>query len=157
MPQLENPQFNVVLVEPEIPTNTGNIGRTCVGMNSRLHLVGKLGFDIDDRSVKRAGLDYWSDLDLVLHESFATWLSTVPDPQRVFFYTTKVEKPHYSVSYKRGDYLVFGKETKGLDASILEQFNSQCVTVPFVGPIRSFNLSNTVSIALSEGMRQLSQ
>ena len=144
------------MIEPEIPTNTGNIGRSCIGMASSLHLVGQLGFDIDDKAVKRAGLDYWPNIDLKIHDSFESWLGTVPDTDRIFFFTTKVERAHHSVKYRRGDYLVFGKETKGLDPDILKRFQDQSVTIPFPGPIRSFNLSNAVSIALAEGYRQLS-
>ena len=112
--------FNIVLVEPEIPTNTGNIGRTCVGSYSHLHLVHPLGFEITDTRLKRAGLDYWGDLQVTHHKGYDQWFQTVPDPSRVFFFTTKVDRPYFSVDYKPGDYLVFGPETRGLSKSVLE-------------------------------------
>lgn len=146
--------LNIVLVEPEIPANTGNIGRTCVGTWSKLHLVGKLGFEINDTRLKRAGLDYWPELDWVHHPTFEQWWDSVPDKSRVFFFTTKSKKPFYNIDFQPGDYLVFGKETKGLDESILKSYPEQTVTVPFPGRVRSFNLSNTVAMALSEGVRQ---
>lgn len=150
------PNFKVVLVEPEIPTNTGNIGRTCVGMNSELHLVGELGFEITDKAVKRAGLDYWPNLSLYQQPSLESWTAEQGSMERVFFFTTKVDRPFYDVDFQVGDTFVFGKETKGLPESLLQEYPDQCVTIPFVGPIRSFNLSNAVCMALSEGMRQLS-
>lgn len=147
--------FKVVLVEPEIPNNTGNIGRTCIGMWSELHLVEPLGFDIDDKAVKRAGLDYWPELELFRYENLECWLEQVSNPTRVFYFTTKVDRPFYDISFQQGDTFVFGKETKGLPEDLLKKYPEQCVTIPFVGPIRSFNLSNAVSMVLSEGMRQL--
>lgn len=147
--------FNVVLVEPEIPNNTGNIGRTCVGLNAKLHLVGKLGFEISDKQLKRSGLDYWPHLNWQQYESFEEWEQSVPDSSRVFYFTTKAQKSFYDTELRKGDYLVFGKETKGLDNSLIQSRIDQCVKLPMIGPIRSQNLSNTVAVALYEGIRQL--
>ena len=147
--------FNVVLVEPEIPQNTGNIGRTCVGTHSHLHLVGQLGFELSDKQLRRAGVDYWPNLQWTHHATWDEWWSQIPDTGRVFFVETKVENSFYDVEFREGDWLVFGKETKGLRPEILKKFPDQSVTLPFPGPIRSFNLANAVSMALGEGMRQL--
>lgn len=146
--------FNIVLVNPEIPNNTGNIGRLCVGSESRLHIVKPMGFEITDSRVKRAGLDYWPDLDLTIHESFDALLEKVEDPARMFFFTTKAEKAYYQNEFKEGDWLIFGKESKGLDQEMVEKYKSQLVKIPFGGKVRSFNLSNAVAMALGEGMRQ---
>jgi tRNA (cytidine/uridine-2'-O-)-methyltransferase len=119
-----------------------------------LHLVGKLGFELTEKRVRRAGLDYWSDLELVRHSSWETWWQQVFDPDRVFFFSTKAQKSLYQAEFKAGDWLVFGRETKGLDASVLEQYPDQAYKIPFPGPIRSFNLSNAVAMVLGEGLRQ---
>lgn len=147
--------FRVVLVEPEIPNNTGNIGRTCIGAAAELHLVGKLGFEINDKRLKRAGLDYWKHLSWHQHESFEAWLSQVEDTSRIHLFTTKTKKTIYRSSFQKGDWLVFGKETKGLSADILGMFPDQHVTLPMYGPIRSLNLANAVSIGLYEAIRQV--
>jgi len=147
--------FNVVLIEPEIPQNTGNIGRNCVGFNSRLHLVGPLGFELSDKQVKRAGLDYWPHLELQQYQCWQDWWAQIEDPSRVFFFTTKVAKAHYDVEFKQGDWLVFGKETKGLPEEIHSSFASKLVTLPFPGKVRSFNLANAVSMGVSEAYRQI--
>jgi tRNA (cytidine/uridine-2'-O-)-methyltransferase len=147
--------FNVVLIEPEIPNNTGNIGRTCVGTNSRLHLVGKLGFELTDRYLKRAGLDYWKDVDWVHHKNWDEWWTLVKDPSRVFYFSTKATKPYYESHYQLGDWLVFGKETKGLDESLIKENDAQALTIPQYGPIRSLNVANAVAIVLYEAIRQL--
>ncbi|MCB9027426.1 MAG: tRNA (cytidine(34)-2'-O)-methyltransferase [Bdellovibrionaceae bacterium] len=149
--------FNIVLVEPEIPQNTGNIGRTCVGTWSKLHLVGPLGFNIEDKQLKRAGLDYWPELSWQYYQNRSSWLKTVPDPQRAFLFTTKASKSFYDIELQEGDWFVFGKETKGLDKKWLEENWGQAVTLPFPGKVRSFNLSNCVAMVLGEGLRQLSQ
>ena len=151
---MTSPRVNIVLVNPEIPNNTGNIGRLCVGSESRLHIVKPMGFEISDSRVKRAGLDYWSDLDLAIHESFDALLEKVEDPARMFFFTTKAEKAYYQNEFKEGDWLIFGKESKGLDQEMVEKYKSQLVKIPFGGKVRSFNLSNAVAMALGEGMRQ---
>lgn len=147
--------MNVVLIEPEIPQNTGNIGRLCVGAWAKLHLVGRLGFEINDRQLKRAGLDYWVHLDFTHHPTWESWWKQVPDPSRVFFLSTKGKRSIYDVSVRPGDWFVFGRETKGLDRSILEQFKDQVATIPFPGNIRSFNLANAAAMVVGEGLRQL--
>lgn len=147
--------FSVVLVEPEIPNNTGNIGRTCVGVNSRLQLIEPLGFEISDKKLKRAGLDYWPYLHWERFKSLEEWLTTVSDLSRIFFFSTKGKKNLYEASFDRGDYFIFGKETKGLNSFILESFSEQIYTIPMIGPIRSLNLANSVSVVLYEGFRQL--
>ncbi len=148
--------FNIVLVEPQIPNNTGNVGRLGVATKSRLHLIGPYGFEISDSRLKRAGLDYWKDLEVCYYESFQEWYETVPDPSRVFFFTANTDQSFYKQELQAGDYLVFGKEATGLNPEIVEQFQSQLVTIPFPGKVRSFNLANAVAIAVSEGLRQLS-
>lgn len=151
--------FRIVLVEPEIPQNTGNIGRTCVATNCELHLVGKMGFEINDTNVKRAGLDYWPHLNWYHHESYEKWwdmvLNSAQNPERVFFLTTKVKQTIYDVSFKHGDWLVFGKETKGLDPKIIQAHQKTAVTIPQFGPVRSLNLATSVAIVAYEGIRQL--
>lgn len=151
-----NKLFNVVLIEPEIPNNTGNIGRTCIGAASSLHLVGKLGFEIDDKKLKRAGLDYWVHLNWQHHKTLEDWLAIVPDKSRMHLFTTKATQTIFDTEIRQGDWLIFGKETKGLSPEILQMFPNQLVTLPMHGPIRSLNLSNAVSIGLYEGIRQIS-
>lgn len=141
-------------MEPEIPQNTGNIGRTCVGTNSSLHLIEPLGFEINDRQLKRAGLDYWPELDFHIHSSWDSWLQGVKDLERVFLFTTKTKKIFYEETFQSGDWFVFGKETKGLDESLRIQYSDRCLTLPMIGPIRSYNLANAVSMVLGEGIRQ---
>lgn len=148
-------RFNVVLVEPEIGANTGNIGRTCVGLEAKLHLVGKLGFSITDKQLRRAGLDYWPYLDFVHHQSWDDWWREVPDPSRVFFFSTKAQVSLFETQFREGDWLVFGKETKGLDSEILEKFSDQVRRIPMTGPIRSLNVATAVAVVLFEGYRQL--
>jgi tRNA (cytidine/uridine-2'-O-)-methyltransferase len=148
--------FHVVLVEPEIAANTGNIGRTCVGMNAKLHLVGKLGYNITDRRLKRAGLDYWPHLDFVHHPTWDAWWSGVPDTSRVFFFSTKAKRSLYEPSFQRGDWFVFGRETRGLDPEIVERFAPQVLRIPMLGPIRSLNIATAAAIVLFEGYRQVS-
>jgi tRNA (cytidine/uridine-2'-O-)-methyltransferase len=147
--------FNVVLVEPEIPQNTGTTGRSCVGYWSHLHLVGKLGFDVSDKQLKRAGLDYWPDLEWSQHPSWEMCFKEVSQPSRLHLFSKKAETSFYDAKFEKGDWLVFGKETKGLDSSIVRQFPGQVYRIPFPGPIRSFNLSNSVAMVLSEAFRQL--
>lgn len=149
--------INVVLIEPEIPSNTGNIGRSCVGFKANLHVVGKLGFDLSDKRLKRAGLDYWPHLTFRHHLDFKSWWREVADPSRVFFFTTKSSADFSKVSLRSGDWLVFGKETKGLDEGLLTEFKNQCVTIPMSGPIRSLNLATSVAIVLFEAHRQALQ
>ncbi|ANW95747.1 tRNA methyltransferase [Wenyingzhuangia fucanilytica] len=146
--------LNIVLVHPQIPNNTGNIGRLCVGCNAKLHLVKPLGFEITDTKVKRAGLDYWKDLDLTIHESFDDLLKLIDHEERMFLLSARAETSIYETTFKNGDWLVFGKEAKGLSAEIQEQYPNQLRTIPFPGPIRSFNLGNAVAMVLGECLRQ---
>lgn len=153
-PKYPQTLFNVVLIEPLIPQNTGNIGRTCCGMWSHLHLVEPMAFKIDDTKLKRAGLDYWPNLHWEIHPDWQTWLKRVPDQKRIVFFETKQNKTHFDQTYEIGDWLVFGKETKGIPEELLQQFPNQVVSIPFPGKIRSFNVSNAVSIGLAEAYRQ---
>lgn len=152
---MNKPNFNIVLVNPQIPNNTGNIGRLCVGSLSKLHLVKPLGFEITDSRVKRAGLDYWGDLDLTYHDNFGDLVSSIKDMSRVFFFTTRANTTYYDVDYKEGDWLIFGREADGLPKEIVEKYMKNCVKIPFPGTVRSFNLGNAVAMALGEGLRQL--
>lgn len=154
MKRLASPFFNVVLVEPEIGANTGNVGRTCVGLNSKLHLVGKLGFEITDRRLKRAGLDYWPYLDFVHHATWDDWWAQVDRPDRVFFFSTKATQSTFETQFQPGDWLVFGRETRGLDPWVIEKFASQTRKIPMTGPIRSLNLATAVAVVLFEAFRQ---
>lgn len=153
--EFPKPTFHIVLIEPEIPQNTGNIGRTCVGTNCELHLVGKLGFEITDKNLKRAGLDYWQHLVWHHHTTIEDWLKVVPDQSRVFYFTTKSKTKYTDQSYQLGDWFVFGKETKGLDPAILRSNKERAITIPQLGPTRSLNLATSVAIAAYEGIRQV--
>lgn len=153
----DEPLFNVVLVEPEIHHNTGNIGRTCVAMNCDLHLVDPLGFSLDDKHVKRAGLDYWSQLRLTRHNNFMAWESQLQPEARCYFFSTKATQSFFDVDYQPGDSLVFGPETRGLSSEILQKYSHCLVTIPMIGSTRSLNLSNAVAIAVFEGFRQVSR
>jgi tRNA (cytidine/uridine-2'-O-)-methyltransferase len=146
--------MNVVLVHPEIPSNTGNIGRTCVAMNVHLHLVEPLGFQITDAQVKRAGLDYWPHLKLTHYNNIESWEQQAQVNSRFFFFTTKTTRSYFDVKFEKGDSLVFGPETSGLPASLLEKYAAQAVTIPMIGETRSLNLSNAVAIAVYEAYRQ---
>ncbi len=150
-----NPKFNVVLVEPEIPSNTGNIGRTCVGTGSTLHLIKPFGFELSDKKLKRAGLDYWQHLNWHTYENIKEVFAKITDPSRAFFMTTKTDKTLYENQFQEGDWLFFGKETKGLPEALLNDHKEQCLTIPISGEIRSFNLSNAVCVTLFEGVRQI--
>jgi tRNA (cytidine/uridine-2'-O-)-methyltransferase len=144
--------FNVVLVEPEIPPNTGNIGRLCLATGSTLHLVKPLGFSIDDRELKRAGLDYWKEVDVKLWDSFEQ-LQDDNAEARFFFLTTKSDRAYYDVRFRPGDFLVFGRETKGLPESLLAAHREELLTIPMRGT-RSLNLATAVGIVLFEAVRQ---
>jgi len=156
-----DPLARVVLVEPLIPENTGNISRTCVGTESELHLVEPMAFEITEARVKRAGLDYWPDLAWRKHESYAEFLKDRRPESRVFFVETTASKSLYDVEFKRGDYLVFGKETSGLDSSLWTgndaPENSEAIYIPMPGTTRSLNLSNAVAIVVFELLRQTSE
>ena len=145
--------FNVVLVEPEIPPNTGNIGRLCLATRSRLHLVQPLGFAIDDRQLQRAGLDYWKEVDVQLWGSFAELESAQPAEARFFFLTTKTSRAYYTESFRPGDFLVFGRETKGLPEPLLAANRERLLTIPMTGT-RSLNLATAVAVVLFEAVRQ---
>ena len=145
--------FHIVLVEPEIPQNTGNIARTCAVTGARLHLVRPLGFSVDDKSLKRAGLDYWDELNVVYHDSFAEIEETYPDA-RFFLLSTHATKSYADVSYQDGDILVFGKETAGLGQALLERRAEDAVRIPMREGLRSLNLSNSVALVLYEALRQ---
>jgi tRNA (cytidine/uridine-2'-O-)-methyltransferase len=147
--------FNVVLVEPEIPPNTGNIGRLCLATRSTLHLVKPLGFLLDDRQLRRAGLDYWSEVPLQLWDSFDSLQRAQPSATRYFFLTTKSERPYYNVKFLVDDFLVFGRETKGLPEQLLTAHRRDCITIPMHGT-RSLNLATAAAIVLFEAVRQQS-
>jgi tRNA (cytidine/uridine-2'-O-)-methyltransferase len=149
--------FNIVLVEPQIPPNTGNIGRLCIATRSKFHLVKPLGFDITEKAVRRAGLDYWKHVDLTLHESFADFRASLPADARLWFFTKFAERSIYSAEFKDGDYLVFGKETTGLPKEVHQnEPKDRLLRVPMPGSdiVRSLNLAGTVHIALYEALRQ---
>lgn len=146
--------LQIVLIEPEIPPNTGNIGRLCLATGARLHLVGPLGFDIDDRTLKRAGLDYWKEVDCRRWVDFAALQEAAGPDARFFFLTTKTTRAYWDESFHDGDYLVFGRESKGLPESLLAAHPEQCLTIPQQG-VRSLNLGNAVGIVLYEAVRQL--
>lgn len=144
--------FNVVLVEPEIPPNTGNIGRLCLATGSTLHLVRPLGFAMDDRQLQRAGLDYWKEIDLRLWDSLAD-LQTAQPVARWFYLTTKTDRAYSDVAFLPGDFLVFGRETRGLPEALLAAKTDALLTIPMIGT-RSLNLATAVAIVLFEAMRQ---
>ena len=145
--------MNIVLLEPEIPANTGNIGRTCVATGTRLHLIEPLGFDISDKAVRRAGMDYWKDLDLSVYENFEEFLEKNPGA-RIYMATTKAEKTYTECTYGPDDYIMFGKESAGIPEEILLKYRETCVRIPMIGEIRSLNLGNSVAIMLYEALRQ---
>jgi tRNA (cytidine/uridine-2'-O-)-methyltransferase len=147
---------NVVLHQPEIPSNTGNIGRTCLATGSRLHLIKPLGFNIDDRQLRRAGLDYWREVDVRVWESMEEVLAATAGGRR-FFFTTKSRRPYFGADFQPGDWLFFGRETKGLPESLLAAHEPDCVTIPMLSRedgARSLNLSVAVGIAVFEARRQ---
>jgi tRNA (cytidine/uridine-2'-O-)-methyltransferase len=145
--------FNVVLVEPEIPPNTGNIGRLCLATGSTLHLIKPLGFSIDDRTLKRAGLDYWKEVDVRLWNSLDELQEKAGMKARFFFLTTKSDRAYYDVRFLAGDFLVFGRETKGLPENLLAAHPEDLLTIPMRGT-RSLNLATAVGIVLFEAVRQ---
>jgi len=145
----------VVLVEPEIPPNTGSIARLCAGIKIELHLVGPLGFSLEDRYLRRAGLDYWPHVDLHLHDDWAAFMRAHGGERSNFWLLSKKSsRPYTTVEYKDEDWLIFGKETKGLSPEIVAGFPGRCLRIPIIGQIRSYNLSNAVSIVLFEALRQ---
>jgi tRNA (cytidine/uridine-2'-O-)-methyltransferase len=146
------PQLNIVLVEPEIPQNTGNIARTCAATGARLHLVRPLGFEIDDRRLKRAGLDYWWLLDITIYDGLDDFFARCPGP--FYYFSTKGRHVYSDISYPDGCYLVFGKETKGLPEKLLKANPDTTVRLPMLGDARSLNLSNSVAVGAYEALRQ---
>ncbi|KAA8999643.1 tRNA (uridine(34)/cytosine(34)/5-carboxymethylaminomethyluridine(34)-2'-O)-methyltransferase TrmL [Paenibacillus spiritus] len=146
--------LHIVLVEPEIPANTGNISRTCAATGTHLHLVRPLGFRTDDAALKRAGLDYWPAVHIEYHDSFQEVRQMYPEG-RFFYATTKADKRYTDYSFRDGDFLVFGKETKGLSPEILEQGKDSLMRMPMSGDVRSLNLSNSAAIIVYEALRQL--
>ena len=145
--------FHIVLVEPEIPQNAGNIARTCAATGCVLHLVRPLGFEISDRYLKRAGLDYWHLVDVRVHDDLAAFLAEYP-MARMHLFTTKARKTYTQADYRAGDFLVFGKETRGLEEEFLLAHAEACVRIPMREEARSLNLSNSVAVAVYEGLRQ---
>jgi tRNA (cytidine/uridine-2'-O-)-methyltransferase len=148
--------LNIVLVEPEIPNNTGNIGRLCVGTESRLHLIHPFGFVINDKNLKRSGLDYWVHLDVTEYQNVAEWISQIPDQSRVFLMSSHAKKSYLENQFQDGDWLVFGKESVGLSDAVLDLFdaNNQ-LTIPMSPLIRSFNIANSVAFVVGEAKRQI--
>ena len=145
------PFFNIVLFNPEIPGNTGSIGRTCVGLGLRLHLIHPIGFDLTEKAVRRAGLDYWQHVQIAHHDSFDDFLKNEPQGELIFFSRFKQDNIYYEAPYKQNCYLIFGSETKGLPKNILEKYDDKCYGLPLYSEhIRSLNLSNTVTAAAYE-------
>ncbi len=147
--------LNIVLVEPEIPQNAGNIARTCAVTGSVLHMVRPLGFEVTDKHLKRAGLDYWHFLDIRYYDSIEEVMDKYYNGNNFYFFSTKSKKIHSEAKYKDGDFLVFGKETKGLPESLLKAHYSECVRIPMMGETRSLNLSNSVCVGVYEALRQM--
>ena len=145
--------FHIVLIEPEIPQNAGNIARTCAATGTHLHMVRPLGFEVSDKYLKRAGLDYWHLVEISYYDSFAELQEKYPNG-RFFYFTTKGRHRHSDVAFQDGDFLVFGKETKGLPEELLLQHEKECLRIPMYSEARSLNLSNSVAVALYEALRQ---
>ncbi len=146
-------KLNIVLLEPEIPSNTGNIGRTCVATGTRLHLIEPLGFRLNEKAIKRAGMDYWKDLDVTTYINYEDFLEKNPNA-KIYMATTKGKKIYTEVSYEPDCYLMFGKESAGIPEEILVKNQERAVRIPMIGDIRSLNLSNSVAIVLYEALRQ---
>ena len=145
--------LNIVMVEPEIAGNTGNVARTCAATGARLHLVRPFGFEIDDKKLKRAGLDYWQYLDITYYKNIDEFFEK--NQGKFYYFTTKGRHTHSDVSYPDNCYLLFGKETKGLPESFLEAHYDQCVRIPMKAQARSLNLSNAVAITVYEALRKI--
>ncbi len=146
-------KLNIVLYEPEIPANTGNIGRTCVATGTRLHLIEPLGFRINEKELRRAGLDYWQDLDVTTYVNYEDFLDRNPGA-KIYMATTKGQRLYTEVSYEEDCYLMFGKESAGLPEELLAHNRDRCVRIPMLGDTRSLNLGNSVAIVLYEALRQ---
>ena len=145
--------LNIVLYEPEIPSNTGNIGRTCVATGTRLHLIEPLGFRLSAKELKRAGMDYWDDLDVTRYLNYQEFLEKNPEA-KIYYVTTKAQQVYSEVSYEEDCYLMFGKESGGIPEEILLDHPKSCVRIPMLAKTRSLNLANSVSIVLYEALRQ---
>ena len=145
--------LNIVLYEPEIPANTGNIGRTCVATGTRLHLIEPLGFKLNEKSLKRAGMDYWKDLDVTTYIDYRDFLEKNPEA-KIYMATTKAHKVYTDVEYEPDCYIMFGKESAGIPEEILVEHEEDCMRIPMNGDIRSLNLGNSVAIVLYEALRQ---
>lgn len=146
--------LHVVLIEPEIPPNTGNIARLCLAAGARLHLVEPLGFSLDEKALRRAGMDYWQKCDVRVWPSFEKLRENAAE-SRFFFFTTKVQRPYWEQSFAPGDHLVFGRETKGLPESLLQAHAAQCLTIPMQAGARSLNLATAAGIVLYEAIKQI--
>lgn len=145
--------LNIVLLEPEIPANTGNIGRTCVASGTRLHLIEPLGFSLSEKALKRAGMDYWKELDVTTYIDYQDFLDQNPGA-RIYMATTKARKVYTEVAYEPDCYIMFGKESAGIPEEILVENQENCVRIPMMGDIRSLNLGNSVAVVLYEALRQ---
>lgn len=145
--------LNIVLHEPEIPANTGNIGRTCVAAGARLHLIEPMGFNISEKEVKRAGLDYWDQLDVTVYNTFDDFLQRNKGI-KIYMATTKAKKTYTDVRYESDCFIMFGKESAGIPEEILIRYSETCVRIPMIGDIRSLNLSNSAAVILYEALRQ---
>lgn len=145
--------MNIVLLEPEMPANTGNIGRTCVATGTKLHLIEPLGFRLTDKNIKKAGLDYWKDLDVTVYMNFEDFLIRNKEA-KIYMATTKAKQTYVDVSYEPDSYIMFGKESAGIPEEILMEYKETCIRVPMIEETRSINLSNSVSIILYEALRQ---
>ena len=146
--------LNLVLVNPQIPNNTGSIGRLCVNTGSTLHLIKPLGFDIDEKAVRRAGLDYWNKLDLHVWENLEEFFEKNPRAKEGFFATTKTDKPYFEAEFKADSFIFFGSETKGIPQEVLSAYPEQCITIPMTKEGRSLNLAVSTGIVLYEAIKQ---
>lgn len=155
MPVQEGIMFNIVLLEPEMPANTGNIGRTCCATGAKLHLIEPMGFRVNDKMVKRAGLDYWDDLDVQIYDCYSDFLLKNPAAaEKMYMATTKSKQDYTEVNYEPGSYIMFGKESAGIPEEILVNSKETAIRIPMNHNIRSLNLSNSVAIVLYEALRQ---
>jgi tRNA (cytidine/uridine-2'-O-)-methyltransferase len=146
--------FNLVLVNPQIPNNTGAIGRLCVNAGATLHLIKPIGFDINEKAVRRAGLDYWEKLDLHVWESIDEFFQKNEISDNAYFATTKTDRPYFEAAFKEGDFIFFGSETKGIPSEILQKYQNQTITIPMTKEGRSLNLAISTGIVLYDAIRQ---
>lgn len=146
--------FRIVLFQPEIPANTGNIGRLCLGANAELHIIKPMRFFINDKYLKRAGLDYWDKVKLYFHDSLEELIAQYPN-QNIYYCTTKSDRGYHTFKYQQGDIFIFGPESRGIPEDILTEHSDYCITIPMHDEIRSINLCNSVAIILYEGLRQI--